>query len=307
LLGIVGITALTVALVLSATRVLIHDESTVVNAVNAALDDPAVRVELEYEVARAIEHDMYGQTLSRALKGYGIDIAGEASRIAPLVIDDPAFRAALSDLIAEGHRRILLEPSDQPLETAALTDAVRNIVSTEAPQIGSMLPPNGNLLQISGEQIPDLTSPVAHLDDFIVAIALAGLALPLAALVHPRRHRVMAWTGRWLLVMGLISGFTAVVVPYVAGRITGYSLVEVAIRNLSTRLLGPASIAGVVGMGLVSAASILQNRERFKTTDEGAAAALGVDEPELNVSLSSPELDLARRGLVDVNHPLTSI
>lgn len=308
LLGIIGVLALTLAAVLGSIRVLINDTETLPNTIDAALDDPQVRTELEAEIATAIQETLFDAELTAQAARFGVDIESEVATLAPAILDDTAFRTALSDLIAETHGRVLLEPSSAPIDLTPLTTAAIAVIEREVPEAAAVLPAENVLFVVTPDQIPDLTGPVELLDRGLMALALAGLALPLAAVVHPRRHRVMAWTGRWLLVMGLFAACLAVGLPYLGGKLTGYSIVEVSIRALSGRLLAPAAIAGVVGMGFTAVAAILKSREKWSATDEGAAAALGFDEPALpGVIAVSPQMDLAQRGLVDVSHPLTNI
>jgi hypothetical protein len=134
-----------------------------------------------------------------------------------------------------------------------------------------------------------------------------ALTLPLSMVLHPRRHLVVSWTGRWLLAAGLGAAVLAVALPHIGAALSGWTIVEVATRTASLRLLAPAGIAGISGMALVSVAGVARNRERRMVVDQGAAAALGVDEPALVTSTTPEELDFARRGLIDVSHPLTNI
>ncbi|MEM8707461.1 MAG: hypothetical protein AAGE98_13440 [Actinomycetota bacterium] len=305
LLGL-GLLSLTLAALLGAFRVMIHDPETVMSAVDTALDDPMVRAELELEIADAITETLFGDQLVALLAGYGIDVDAEADVIAPMVLDDPAFRTALTDLVVTTHTRVLLETTDQPLDMTAVTAAVRQLIAAEVPQAEAILPSESALYEVSPDQIPDFTGPVELLDQAALAVAMGGLLVPLALVAHPQRHRVGAWVGRWLLVLGLVAALMAVGLPYVGGRFTGMLTVEIVIREITTRLLAPAAIAGIIGMGLASAAAILKKREESATADEGAAAALGFDEPLFDMP-SSREMDLSHRGLVDVSHPLTNI
>lgn len=307
-LATIGIVALTLAATLGAAHTVVHDRETLVRAIDSSLDDPNVRAEIEHEIATAIHDDLFGAALSAQLGAYGIDIQAEAITLAPAVLDDPAFRTALADLVSDAHERVLLEPSDEPIDMTPLTGAVTDVITEELPQAALVLPENNVVFGLSADQLPDLTTPVDLLDRSLTALLLAGLALPLAAVVHPRRHRIMAWTGRWLLVMGAGAACLAVGLPYLGGRIAGYSVVEVSIRAITGRLLAPAAVAAVTGMTLAAVAAILQSRERARTADEGAAAAFGLDEPALpGVGAVSPQMQLAQRGLVDVDHPLTNI
>ena len=308
LLGLVGIFALTLAAVLGSVRVLVNDTETLPNTIDAALDDPQVRADLEGEIAVAIQETLFDAELTAQAARFGVDIESEVAILAPAILDDAAFRAALSDLISETHARVLLAPSDAPIDVTPLTAAAIAVIEREVPEAAAVLPAENALFVVTPEQIPDLTGPVELLDRGLMALGLAGLALPLAAVVHPQRHRVMAWAGRWLLVMGLIAACLAVGLPYIGAQLTGYSIVEVSIRALSGRLLAPAAVAGVVGMGFTAVAAILKSRAKWSATDEGAAAALGFDEPALpGVIAVSPQMDLAQRGLVDVSQPLTNI
>lgn len=307
-LGLVGILALTVAALLGSIRVLVNDTETLPNTIDAALDDPEVRADLEAEIATAIQETLFDPELTAQAARFGIDIETEAATLAPSILDDAEFRAALSDLISETHARVLLEPNDAPIDVTPLTTAAIAVIEREVPEAAAVLPADNVLFVVTPEQIPDLTGPVELLDRGLMALGVAGLALPLAAVVHPRRHRVMAWAGRWLLTMGLVAACLAVGLPYIGANLTGYSIVEVSIRALSGRLLAPAAVAGVVGMGFTAVAAILKSREKWSASEEGAAAALGFDEPPLpGVIAVSPQMDLAQRGLVDVSKPLTNI
>lgn len=308
MLATVGILCLTAAAVLGVFRVVIHDPDTVVGAINGALDDPAGRADLEAEVAAAIDDTLFGEELTASLIFYGIDIQTEATRIAPIVLDDPDFRAALTDLAVTTHERVLLESTDEPLDMTAITAAVRAIIVREIPEADAALPDSRTLYIVTADQIPDLTGPIDLLDRAALAVAIGGLLLPLAYVAHPERHRVVRWVGRWLLVLGLIAAGAALGLPWMASRVTGSELVEIAVRDLGTRLLAPAAVAGIVGIGLVVAATILKHRKPTSATDVGVAAALGgFDDAWPMPTTASQEMELAHRGLVDVGHPLTNI
>ena len=126
-------------------------------------------------------------------------------------------------------------------------------------------------------------------------------------MLHPQRHRVVGWIGGWALVTGLLGGLTAFALPVLAGSVTGWDAVEIGVRSASSRLIAPAAVTGMVGVGLLAVAAFGARRDGRRLSQEGAAAALGVDEPAAWDATASPTLDLAARGLVDVNHPLTNI
>lgn len=307
ILILVGLTALTAAAFLGGVRLMLHDPTTVADAVDTSLDEPLVQDEIEREIADAIEDGLIGRDMTEASEAFGVDVGAEALRLAPLVIDDPTFRTELTALIREGHERILLEPSTEPLDFAPITAAVAALIERESPTLAQVLPDDTMLLTIDGDRLPDLTEPMAVLNHALLIALLTALALPLAAVLHPRRHRVLAWMGRWLLTMGLLAGLAAVGFPYLAGNLSGYSAVEVSVRALTVRLLGPAAFAGIVGMAAMSGAAVLKSRERRRIADEGAAAALGVNEPPLMPAAASPQIEFGSRELVDASHPLTNI
>ena len=308
ILATVGLVCLSIAALLGVFRAVIHDPDTVMGSIDQALADPAGRADLEAEIANAIDGTLFGEDLAASLAIYGIDIAAESQRIAPIVLDDPAFRASLTDLVTVTHERVLLESTDEPLDMTAVTSAVRDVIVREIPQADGILPDTRTLYIVTAEQIPDLTAPIDWLDRAALAVAIGGLLLPLAYLAHPERHRVVRWVGRWLLVLGVAAAATALALPWLAERVTGSELVEIAVRDLSVRLLAPAAVAGIVGIGLASAASILKNQGTESATDVGVAAALGgLDDAWQIPTAGSQDMELAHRGLVDVSHPLTNI
>jgi len=307
-LTLIGIVALTAAAVLAGTRTLVHDRDMVVRTVETALDDPQIRSEFQNELITAIEQTLFGPELVEQLAIFGIDVEAEAARIAPLVLDDPSFRVALGELVVESHERILFEPSTAPLDVSGVSAAVVDVIEREIPAAARVIPANATLLQIPAEDIPDLSAPARILDRSLVILIAGGVMLVVAAGVHPRWHRVMAWTGRWLLTMAVISALLAVGLPMLGEHLTGYAAVETGIRSFSGRLLAPSAMFGVVGMGMVSVAAFIRRRELSRNSDRGIAVALGLDEPPVFAAAGvSPDMQLAHRGLVDADHPLTNI
>ncbi len=308
LLATVGIACLTAAAVLGVFRVLAHDPEIVVAAIDGALDDPAGRADLEAEIAAAIDESLLDEELAASLAAYGIDVDAEADRIAPMVLDDPAFRAALNDLTIRTHERVLLESTTEPLDMTEITAAVRAIIVREIPEAESVVPDSRTLYIVTADQLPDLTGPIGLLDRAALAVAIGGLLLPLAYLAHPERHRVVRWVGRWLVLLGLLTGFAGYALPRLASRLTGSELVEIAARDLADRLLVPAGVIGALGIAVIVAASLLRHRKPKSAADVGVAAALGgFDDPWPVASAASQDMELAHRGLVDVSHPLTNI
>ena len=170
------------------------------------------------------------------------------------------------------------------------------------------------------EQVADrLAAKVANLrifsdengkfDRSLLAVG-GGLMLPLASIIHPDRHRIASWVGRWLLLLALSTGCAAIAIPWIIGGSTGSNLAEIASWHLTVRLLPPAALAGIVGFGLASAGVLFKDREAASlVSDVGCAAGLGRFDEELSVHdpASSSQTELAHRGLVDVDHPLTNI
>ncbi len=303
----IGFLGLTVGVTFGGARVVLRDPTTLADAIDTSLDDRLVQDEIEQELASAIESSVLGESSDPVVNTLGIDVSAEALRLAPLILADPAFQSELSDLIVDGHARVLLDPTVEPMDLTPLTATIVTVIATESPDVARLLPPGSLIVSIESDTLPDLTGPMTTLDQIITSALLISLAIPVAAVIHPRRHRVLAWSGRWLLTTGFMSGLAAVGLPYLAGNLTGYVTIEIVVRALTVRLLGPAALAGILGMAMVSVAAVLKSRERRRLADEGAAAALGVNEPMIVASPTNPHLDLAQRGLVDVNHPLTNI
>ncbi|MEM9518183.1 MAG: hypothetical protein AAGA37_02600 [Actinomycetota bacterium] len=309
-LAALGMLGLTATAVLGIARVVIHDPATTTGAVERALDAPIGHDEIEAELSTAIVDTLFGEEGVYSLALYGIDIEREATRLAPIVLDDPAFRAAFADMVSTTHERMLLEPVDEPLDMTALTAAARAIIVTEIPESASLLPASSTLYVVPAEDIPNLTGVTEVIDRILLIAAITGLLLPTASLVHPDLHRVGSWVGRWLLLMALGIGCAAIAIPWMVASNTGSDLAEIATWHLTARLLPPAALIGIIGFGIASAAVIFRRRTpEMLASDVGIAAALGGfdDELALHNSAVTSEMELAQRGLVDVNHPLTNI
>lgn len=307
LLALVGMTAVSAASLAYGVRSLVGEPGAVTDAVDGAFDDYRVHREIEAEFVATIMSELVGAETSVAVADFGVDVEAEATRIAGTVVDDPMFRAALRELVAEVHQRVMVAPDATPLDLQPLTDAVVATIETESPALYAVLPENPQMTPITTDDLPDVAATMGPADRALLASIGGLLALALAAGLHPRRHRVVTWTGRWLLAAGLAAGILAVGIPWLGGHLTGWATVEVAARSISLRLLAPAGLAGLVGMGLVSVAAVAQTRERRRVSAEGAAAALGVDEPPIPAVPTSPALELARRGLVDTGERLTNV
>lgn len=307
LLTLLGLLALSAAVLLGGIHLLATNPDTLVEAANKTLDDPIVQEEIEHELASAIESELVGVDMTQVATAIDFDVADEALRLAPLVLADETFRAELETVITAAHDRVLLNPSNVPIDLTALTIAAVAVIDRESPQLAQLLPPNRQLYNLTADSTPDLTGPVSQFERILLVVALATLALPLAAVVHPHYDRILAWLGRWALLAGLFAALAAIGLPKLAGSASGFRAAEIAVQTVTIRLLGPAALAGVIGMGLISVASVLASRRRNETADHGAAHALGLNEPERFPMAQGPQIALPKRELVDVNHPLTNI
>jgi len=97
--------------------------------------------------------------------------------------------------------------------------------------------------------------------------------------------------------------------PYLVGRLTGWSTVEIAIRAALIRYVVPASAVALVGLTAMTAAALWRHWDITRTSREGATAALGTG---LLPGGPGPAparglIDLASRGLVDAGQTLTNI
>ena len=301
----IGILGLTAAALLAAIGTVITDPGPTKAAIDSAFDEPLARDELEREINDAIHDTMVNESMLMAGDEVGIDVEAEAAAVATELLDDLAFRAALHDLIDEVHHRMFVEPTSEPLDATELTNSMVAMAEARTTGLSMVLADDPEVVSIDASSIPDLSAPVALLDQVVLAALALGAALPLAYLVHSHRHRVLTWVGRWLLTFGLFMAVTAVGLPYLAGYVTGWSTVEAAVRSVGLRLLAPAVVAGVVGLGLSSLGSVTKNRERRRNIDDGMTAALGVHEPPAPEAFRP--LDLAQRGMADGSRQLTSI
>ncbi len=302
---VIGLMCLSAAGAVAGVKALVLDPDPVLDAVETTLDDPIARAELEREFALAIEEGLVGIELSEVVGIYGLDVPEESQRVALLVVDDPTVRDEFRNLVEETHGQLLTDGGSGELDLAPLSNAVLAVIEQESPQLAEIIPVDATLWTIDTETMPSVSGLVDIVDRLQLGLLAAGLLVPLGVAIHPRRHRAAAWIGRWAL--GLVAALAAIGLPYLVGSITGFSTAEIAVRSITVRLLAPAALAGIIGTGLVSFAAVLKHREKRRVADEGAAAALGYDEPELWEPEHRPTLDIAARGLVDVNHPLTNI
>jgi hypothetical protein len=304
----IGLLSLTIAGVIAGVRAVVLDPDAVVTAFEATIDDPIARAELEHQVAEGIEEGLVGPELVAIATAFDLEVAAEAERVSLLVLDDPAVREELRLLVAELHGQLVIERSDDNIDLAPITTAVMDVIAEESPRLAAIIPTNSTLWTVESTAVPDFTGPADLLNQALLVALMGALLVPIAVAIHPRRHRAAVWVGRWALTMAILCGVAAIGLPYAAGNLSGWSAVEIAVRALTLKLLAPAAIAAVIGTGLVSFAAVIRHRENRRTADEGAAAALGAfDEPPLLGTPSAPTFDLAKRGLIDVNHPLTSI
>jgi hypothetical protein len=202
----------------------------------------------------------------------------------------------------------MVERETTALDLTALNDAVRAVIEANSPRLAPIIPPDAELWTIDRNSLPDFTAASDLAPRIRRDALLASLLLPIGLALHPRRHPLAAWVGRWIVGFGLICAIAAVALPYLIGELTGYRSAEIAVRSVSLKLLAPAVLSGIVGIGLTSFAGVLRKREQRRVADEGAAAALGYNEPPFWQQTSAPpSLDLSSRGLVDAGHPLTNI
>ncbi len=304
---VVGVIAMTVLAVVTGLRMLVLDETAAMAAVEQTLDDPAAREELQAEVARGIERQLVGEELVAIAAAFELDVAQEAEAVSAAIIDDDAVRAELRTLAGDLHRRTFESGDPTAADLAPLTDAVMRVIEVESPRLASIVPDGATLWTIDPGSFPDLTA-MSDLSGRLRGFALlASLLTPFGLAFHPHRHRAAGWMGRWVLGVGLVCGITAVALPYLIGAVTGFRTAEIAVRAVSLKLLAPAALSGIVGVGLVSFSAVLRKRDRRRVAEEGAAAMLGYDEPPLFTPITGPTVDLASRGLVDAGRPLTNI
>ena len=302
-----GVVAITIALLITGIRILVLDDEPTLRALESTLDDPIAREEIEREIAADITNEFVGDEMVAIAAAFDLNVADEARRVSTLIVDDERVRAELRLVAADIHRRVLLEPDATEVDVEPLSDAVLAVVDVGSPRLGALMPADTPLWLVPGDSLPDYTGAADLADRLLRYCLLAALLVPIGLAVHPKRHVLAGWIGRWIVGCGLVCAIAAVALPYLIGELTGYRTVEIAIRSVSLKLLAPAVLSGILGLGLTSFASVLRTRDRRRITDEGAAAALGYDEPPFWQQTPSPTLDLPSRGLVDAGHPLTNI
>ena len=306
LLATIGLVSLTVAAALAAIGGLADDPTLTEDAALAALDDPTAQRELASELAAAIENDLIAAGVTDTATALGIDVGADSRRVADAALDDPDVRAAAVAAALDTHVLVLVDP-DHRVDLDELSAAIRAVAEREVPALADLLPTSARLTSFDPTGLPDLTGAVDASERALPVVVLLALALPAALLMHPHHHRVVGWTGRWMLGLGLVAAALAVGLPVIARELSGWLSAETAVRGVSLRLFAPAALAGIIGAGFVSAAGVAGKRARRGTIDEGAAHALGVSEPAPMPVAVSAEPDLARRGLVDADRPLTNI
>lgn len=303
----IGLCALGIALTGTGVQVLALDPEPAVNGFDAILADPDGRRDLEVDIATAIEDGLVGDQLAAVAAAFELDVTAESERLAPLILADPAVQDAMRELVMELHGRVLVSSDGPPVDYLPLTVSARAVIDAESPRLGAIIPPGTTLWTVDPASLPDLTGQADLIERTVPLAFLLALLVGVGAAVHPRRHLVASWTGRWALGFGLSCALAAVMAPQLGEHLTGSSAVAVAVRSESLRLLAPAGLAAVLGTGLISLTTVARRREERTVIEEGTAAALGYDEPPLWQQTTSPSLDLASRGLVDANRPLTNI
>jgi len=306
LLAIVGIASMLLSAALAGVHYLVIDPAPTIAAVDAAFTNPTARTELHRELSAAITNRMVGPDVAAVVSGYGIDVATEADLVVDHIIDDQSFRMALDEFVARTHDLMFVDRDGPAANIAPVTSAALDVISRESPRLTVLISPNTDIFVFDTSAIPDLTSPMRLIDPLLKYALLGMIALPLAAAIHPNRHRILAWVGRAWLLTGAATAAATVTLPYLGGRVTGWSTVEIAIRAGVIRFLVPASAVALIGLTLMSAAAVWKRWEQTRTSREGATAALGIG----LVPPGTPAhglLDLASRGLVDAGRTLTNV
>jgi len=306
LLGFIGMTAMASAGFLAGVHYLIADPAPTAAAVNGALDSPIARAELHRELSTAIADGMVEADVSTAAAAYGIDVEAQALLVADAILDNPAFRTALDEFVIQVHDLVFVDADGPAPDATAVTDAALDVMKLRTPELADLVDPGKQVLTFDVGSLPDLTRPMHSARRALTIALIAMIAIPMAAVVHPHRHRVLAWVGRSWLVAGASVALATVVLPYLGGRVSGWTTVEVAIRAAVGRFLVPSSITALIGSALMTIAAVLKRRDQTKTSREGADVALGIGLTPSRAPVR-PSDDIASRGLVDAGHPLTSM
>ncbi len=275
-LGFIGMTSMLLAGILVGLHYLVADPAPTIAAVDATLDSPVARAEMHGKLSSAIADRMVGPDVSAAAALYGIDVKADADLVADAILDDPAFRVALDKFVVRAHDLMLIDPGGPAADVSAVTDAAMAVVERESPELAAMIAPDSQILAFDSSSLPDLSLPMRFVDQALFAALIGLLGLPLAALIHPHRHRVLAWVGRLWLIAGAAAASATVGLPYLGGKMSGWSTVEVAVRAALLRFLMPSAGIALAGLAFMTTAAVLKYREQTRTSREGADAALGM-------------------------------
>ncbi len=303
-LGFIGMTSMLLAGVLAGLHYLVADPSPTIAAVGATLDNPVARAEMRRKLSSAITDRMVEPDVSAAAALHGIDVKADADLVANAILDDPTFRLALDGFIIRAHDLMLIDPRGPAADISVVTDAAMAVVDRESPQLAAVIAPDRRILTFDSTSLPDLSVPMRFVDRALLSALVGLLGLPLAALIHPHRHRVLAWVGRLWLIAGVATAAATVGLPYLGGRISGWSTVEVALRAALFRFLVPSVAIAMAGLAFMTTATVLKHREQTRISREGAGVALGIgliSGPASTHSITN----LTTRGMAEVGRPLT--
>ncbi len=305
-LAFIGISSMAVAALLSGAHFLFSDATPALSAIAAVINDPVAHVELQGEIGTAISDRLVGTETAKLASDYGLDVKENSVELAGAVLDDATFRATVDEAIIDAHSAIFGGNRSAQINISAITQSIVDVIAVESDQMTVLIDPNADIATIDATDLPDMSAALDFVDHLLL-IAMVGLVgIPLAAVIHPKTHRVLSWTGRALLVIGLIGLAVAVGGPPLAGRITGWTATEVALRTITVRFIVPTVTIALSGIGFMSIAAGLRHVETTTNTNYGAVAALGIgQDPEADylpqpAALSGPRF-------VGTGQQLTSI
>lgn len=295
-----GLLAATGGYVALLAHTIVIDRSMTVDAAHAALDDPEVRTLLVRRTTDAVTAQLVGETASRALAPYGIDVTRDLRPVAAGLVGTPEFTAAYVEAIGTLHDRVFVDPDGAVrIDVTALAARARADAIEINPAYGELISQDAHLVvDLPAGSLPDLSWAGRVLTTGLAAalLALGAVAVVAGVARDENRARGVRRVAAWALTLGGLQVGLCLLADQAVDRVagdTGIILRPVADLVLP-RLVVPALGLLVIGAGLrfvalrvehvVDARLAADGRAAFWTDENGQPTEWAIDgryEPEV--------------------------